>query len=363
MKAHELSAHVHHEDADDEEHNKAGERRTRWVVALAAVMMVGELTVGMITGSMALTADGWHMGTHVGALGLTLVAYWYARTRAGTDTFSFGTGKVYALAGYTSGVLLALVAVWMGVESIEHLIHPDDIKYDEALAVASLGLVVNLVSVFLLSKGHHYGHSHGGHSHAGHSHGAHDHDGHDHDDHGHGNGKGDHGNGKSPAKPQAGTLDFNMRAAFIHVAADAMTSVMAIVALALGKWQGWWFLDPTMGLVGGVVIVWWAISLCRQASGQLLDVVGSPKHERAVRKRLEEIDDVRVADLHVWELGPGRRSAIVSIVSSTPRDVEFYRQAVLGSIQLAHLTIEVHQCALAHEDVGKEAHVAHRHEH
>jgi cation diffusion facilitator family transporter len=252
MKAHELSAHVHHEDADDEEHNKAGERRTRWVVAIAAVMMVGELTVGWITGSMALTADGWHMGTHVGALGLTLVAYWYARTRAGTDTFSFGTGKVYALAGYTSGVLLAMVALLMAVESIEHLIHPDDIKYDEALAVASLGLVVNLVSVWLLSKGHHNRHSHG-HSH-GHSHDrAHSHDGHDHDGHDHA--ASDHAHAKP--KPQPGTLDFNMRAAFIHVAADAMTSVMAIVALALGKWQGWWFLDPTMGIIGGVVIVWW----------------------------------------------------------------------------------------------------------
>ncbi|MFN0252417.1 MAG: CDF family Co(II)/Ni(II) efflux transporter DmeF [Kofleriaceae bacterium] len=362
MKAHELSAHVHHEDADDEAHNKAGERRTRWVVAIAAVMMVGELTVGWITGSMALTADGWHMGTHVGALGLTLVAYWYARTRAGTDTFSFGTGKVYALAGYTSGVLLAMVALLMAIESIEHLIHPHDIAYDEALAVASLGLVVNLVSVWLLSKGHHYGHGHS-HGHApahGHSHVGQSHDGHAHGDH-ENHAARDHAHAKP--KPQPGTLDFNMRAAFIHVAADAMTSVMAIVALSLGKWQGWWFLDPTMGLVGGVVIVWWAISLCRQASGQLLDVVGSPKHERAVRKRLEEIDDVRVADLHVWELGPGRRSAIVSIVSSTPRDVQFYRQAVLDSVTLAHLTIEVHACALPHEDVGKEAHVTHRHEH
>jgi len=398
MQAHELSAHVHHEDADDEEHNKAGERRTRWVVAIAAVMMVGELTVGWITGSMALTADGWHMGTHVGALGLTLVAYWYARTRAGTDTFSFGTGKVYALAGYTSGVLLALVALWMCIESVHHLLEPDVIRYDEALGVAALGLVVNLFSVLLLSKGHHYGHSHGGHSHGGHAHGghahgghAHDHDGHDHShDHaGHDHDHHDHapaanggsatklapngspakvatnGGSTKPAdqKPQAGTLDFNMRAAFIHVLADAMTSVMAIVALALGKWQGWWFLDPAMGIVGGVVIVWWAGSLCRQASGQLLDVVGSPKHERAVRQRLEQIDDVRVADLHVWELGPGRRSAIVSIVSSTPRDVQFYRQAVLDSVTLAHLTIEVHACALPHEDVGKEAQLAHRHEH
>jgi len=157
-----------------------------------------------------------------------------------------------------------------------------------------------------------------------------------------------------------------MRAAFIHVLADAMTSVMAIIALALGMWGGLWFLDPLMGLLGGIVIVWWAIGLCRQASRQLLDVVSSPKHEAIVRQKLEAIDDVRVADLHVWELGPGRRSCIVSVVTSSPREVSFYRDTVLGAIGLAHLTIEIHKCALSHDDVGNvenEAQVAHRHEH
>ncbi len=349
MKAHELSAHVHHEDADDEEHNKAGERRTKWVVLISLVMMFGELTVGYITGSMSLTADGWHMGTHVGALGLTLVAYWYARTRAGNDAFSFGTGKVYALAGFTSGVILVIVAVLMGVESVERLIERPEVDYREALPIAAIGFVVNLGCALLLSKNHHYGHGHG------HAHG-HDHDhAHGHDHHGHG-----------PAKPTAGSLDFNMRAAFIHVLADAMTSVLAIIALALGMWAGLWFLDPAMGLLGGIVIIWWAIGLCRQASGQLLDVVSSPKHEAVVRSKLESIDDVRVADLHVWELGPGRRSCIVSVVTSTPRDVDFYRDAVLGAVGLAHLTIEIHQCALRHDDVGKveaEAPAAHHHDH
>lgn len=350
MPAHELSAHVHHEDADDTEHNKGGERRTRWVIALAAMMMVGELIVGNLTDSMALTADGWHMGTHVGALGLTVVAYWYARTRAGNDAFSFGTGKVYALAGFTSGVLLACVALWMGVESIEHLIHPEAVIYNEALLVATIGLVVNAVSALLLSRNHHYGHGHG-HGH-GHHHGhGHGHDHHDHHDHG------------GAKKPEPGTLDFNMRAAYIHILADAMTSVMAIVALSLGKWADLWFLDPMTGLVGGVVIVWWAISLCRQASGQLLDVVSSPKHEQVVRRQLEAIDDVRVADLHVWELGPGRRSCIVSVVTATPREVDYYRKQVLDALPVAHLTIEIHQCGLTHTDVGNEAQVAHRHEH
>ncbi|MDX2089896.1 MAG: CDF family Co(II)/Ni(II) efflux transporter DmeF [Kofleriaceae bacterium] len=354
MSAHELSAHVHHEDADDE-HNKAGERRTRWVVVLAAVMMVGELIVGKLTGSKALEADGWHMGTHVGALGLTLVAYWYARTRAGNDAFSFGTGKVYALAGYTSGVVLAIVALLLAVESIEHLLDPDAINYNEALLVAAIGLAVNVGSVFLLGKGHHYGHRHG-HGHHHHDHGHHDH----HDDH-------QHTHEHRPERPQAGTLDFNMRAAYIHVLADALTSVMAIIALALGKFAGLWFLDPAMGILGGVVIVVWAGSLCRQASRQLLDVVSSAKHEQLVRQKLEAIDDVRVADLHVWELGPGRRSCIVSIVTSSPREVSFYRDTVLGGLSLAHLTIEIHQCELnhvdAHVDAHAHGHAGHQHEH
>ena len=178
MQAHDLSEHVHHEDADA--HNRAGEHRTRWVVAITAVTMLGELVVGRLTGSVALTADGWHMGTHVGALGLTLVAYWYARTRAGHDAFSFGTGKIYALAGYTSGVLLAIVAIWMAKEGVEHLIGHPEVDYRDALPVAGVGLAVNVVSAYLLSRGHHHDHGHAGHDHAGHDHSGSDHAGHDH---------------------------------------------------------------------------------------------------------------------------------------------------------------------------------------
>src|SRR3979411_82502 len=154
MQAHDLSEHVHHEDGDD--HNRVGERRTRWVVAITGAMMIGELIAGRWTSSVALTADGWHMGTHVGALGLTLVAYWYARTRAGNDAFSFGTGKVYALAGYTSGVLLTLVALYMAFEVVESLIKKPPVDYLDALPVAAIGFVVNLVSAFLLSRSQHY---------------------------------------------------------------------------------------------------------------------------------------------------------------------------------------------------------------
>ena len=370
MEAHDLSEHVHHED--EREHNRVGERRTWWVVAITAAMMVGELLVGWRTDSVALKADGWHMGTHVGALGLTLVAYWYARTRAGRDTFSFGTGKIYALAGYTSGILLAVVAFLMGIEGVEHLSHGDTPDYADALPVAALGFVVNLVSTRLLSRGHHYGHSHGhGHDHHnGHAH--HDHDlhghGHDHADHGHGHDGHSHGghghdhrrNGHDrrdhqAVRPQPGTLDFNLRAAYIHIFADAMTSLAAVAALALGWWADMWYLDGIMGLVGGTVIIWWAVSLCRQASRQLLDVVSSPRHEQIVRERLEAIDDVRVADLHVWELGPGRRSCIVSVVTARPREVSDYRAAVLSALPIAHLTIEVHQCELAHDSARGEA--------
>lgn len=342
MTPHDLSAHAHHEE--DREFNRGGERRTLVVVVLAFVMMIAEIVVGKISGSRALSADGWHMGTHVGALGLTLVAYWYARTRAANDAFSFGTGKVYALAGFTSGVVLAVVALWLGFESIEDLFEGKTPNYNEALPVAVLGLVVNGFSAILLGRGHHYGHGHGHGHHHGPSHAhAHAH-GHDHNGHSHGH----------DAAPQPGTLDFNMRAAYIHILADALTSLLAIVALSLGKWANLWFLDPLTGLVGGVVIILWAISLCRAASRQLLDVVSSPSHEALVREQLEAIDDVRIADLHVWELGPGRRSCIVSLVTAAPRDVAFYRAKVLEALPIAHLTIEVHECGL-HEQRAAQA--------
>jgi cation diffusion facilitator family transporter len=350
---HDLSAHAHHEE--EEEHNRIGERRTLYVVLLTLVMMIGELIVGYLTGSTALKADGWHMGTHVGALGLTLAAYWYARRHAGNDVFSFGTGKVYALAGYTSGVVLAIVAIMIAKEGIEHLISFEKVDYDEALVVAVIGLIVNLASALLLNSGHHFGHGHGhGHGHA-HAHGGHHHD-HAHDP-GHQHSAHDH----VKPKLEAGTLDFNLRAAYIHVLADAFTSLLAIAALSLGKWGGLWYLDPLMGPIGGAVILWWSITLCRQASGQLLDVTSSTKHEEVVRRRLEAIDDVRVADLHVWELGPGRRSCIVSVVTATPRDVGFYRDAVLGALPVAHLTIEIHRCELPHNELERKQESAHQH--
>jgi cation diffusion facilitator family transporter len=251
------------------------------------------------------------MGTHAGALGLALLAYWYARTRAGSDAFVFGTGKVYALAGYTSGVILAGVAVWMGIEAVSRLIDRPEINFRDALPVAVIGLAVNVVSALLLASGSQ----------------DHKHHDHDHSHHHH---------------------DHNLRGAYLHVLADALTSVLAIAALALGYAFDLWFLDPLTGLVGGVVILLWSAGLCRSAARQLLDVVPSAEHEQLVRSRLEAIDDVKVADLHVWELGPGQRSCIVSLVTSTPREVAFYKQAILDAVPVAHLTIEIHHCSRGH---------------
>lgn len=296
----ETLPHLGHDHAGQPPHD-LHEKRTRWVVGVALLMMVAELVVGKLSGSMALTADGWHMATHVGALGISALAYWYARTRAGHRSFPFGTGKVYSLAGYTNAILLAVVACWMIVESIERFVHPTTIRYGEAIPVAVLGLVVNLVSAKLL----------------------------DHDD--------DHG-------------DHNIRAAYLHVVADALTSVLAIGALVAGRFLGWTVLDPVMGIVGALVILRWGWGLIRDTSRPLLDATGCEASEAKVRTRLEALDDVKVADLHLWELGPGRKGCVVALVTSTPREARFYREAVLAELPLAHLTVEVHACVHDHTD-------------
>jgi cation diffusion facilitator family transporter len=336
---HALREHAHHHDVVID--RRGGERRTRWVVLIATTMMFTELIVGSITGSLALTADGWHMATHVGALGMTLGAYWFARTRATSDAFTFGTGKVYALAGYTSGIVLALVAVWMFYEAEQHLVERPFVDFGEALPIAVLGLGVNLVSAVLLGHGHvDHGHDHDhdhDHDDHDHDHDDHDHDhDHDHDDHDH-----DHHHDHD-------RRDHNLRAAYLHVLADAVTSVLAIGALCAGRWAGMWYLDPVAGLVGGVVVLSWSVSLCRAAGRQLLDVVPNKEHERTLRARLEAVDDVRIADLHVWELGPGSRGCIVSLVTAQPREIDYYRGVILDTVSIDHLTVEVHCCSLGH---------------
>jgi cation diffusion facilitator family transporter len=294
------------------------ERRTRWVVVITASMMVVELIIGSLTNSMALTADGWHMATHAGALGMSALAYWFARTRSKAEAFSFGTGKVYALAGYTSAVVLGIVALLMFAESIRRLMQPSPIHFSEALPVAVIGLLVNLASVKLLDADDHHHHD----DHDDH-HDHHDADDH-HDDHHHHH-------------------DHNMRAAYMHVLADAFTSVLAIVALVGGRYAGWKFLDPLMGIVGGIIILRWSVGLCKGAARQLLDMVPSPSLAQAIRKRLE-IGDVKVADLHLWELAPGRRGCIVSLVTETPEDSTVYKSLLDGIEGITHLTVEVQRC-------------------
>ncbi|MCA9602957.1 MAG: CDF family Co(II)/Ni(II) efflux transporter DmeF [Myxococcales bacterium] len=294
------------------------ESRVRWVVLLTFVMMVVELVAGIWSGSMALTADGWHMATHVGALGFSALAYWFARTRATHDAFSFGTGKVYALAGYTSAVALGLAALWMVVESVGRLLHPNPIHYEEALPVAILGLLVNIASAALLHHDHGHGHDHG-----------HDHD---HASHEHSHGEHDEAH-----------KDHNLRAAYAHVLADALTSVLAIVALAAGMYLSWSFVDPLMGIVGAVVILHWGVGLVRSSGSELLDTSPSLEAEAAVRSALEKIDDVRVTDLHLWEVGQGQRYCMVSFVTREPRATGYYRAAILGAVRVDHLTVEVHR--------------------
>lgn len=279
------------------------ERATRVVVLLTAVTMVIEIAAGLWTGSMALLADGWHMASHAGALGLAWVAYWYARTRSQSAHFAFGTGKVHALSGYTSALALGGVALWMAFESIVRLVRAEPVMFDEALPIAAVGLAVNLLSAWLLRGG---GPGH----------------------HGHGHGHGD-------------TRDHNVRAAYLHVVADALTSVLALCALAGGRAFGWTALDPLMGVVGAGLILYWAVGLARSAARQLLDVVPQTGVASSIRAALEGVDDVRVRDLHVWELGFGHRACIVTVQSGSPREVDFYRQIVLDCARVDHLTVEV----------------------
>jgi len=331
--------HEYAESHGDAGARREGERRTLVVVGLTALMMVAEIVVGRWSGSMALFADGVHMATDVAALGLAAVAYYYARTRAGHEAHSFGTGKVYALGGYTSAIVLVGTAVWMAVDSIERLLSPVTISFGEALPVAIVGLVVNLVSAKLLDHsaiGHDHSHGHAD-DHAGHAHADHDHDaiadeGHAHD------------------RKSEPVEDHNLRAAYLHAVADAVTSILAIGALLAARYLGLTFLDPVMGLAGAALIVVWGVRLSRSAAKQLLDIAPSVDETRTIRRELEAVDDVCVADLHVWELGPGERSCIVKLVTSSPRDPSFYRDLIKSKVKLSHLTVEVQRCT-AHHDV------------
>ena len=297
------------------------ELRTWLVVGVAAAMMIAEIVGGSIFHSMALIADGWHMSTHAGALSVAALAYGYARRHATDSRFAFGTGKVGELAAFGSAVLLGVISLLIGWESVGRLINPSPIRFQEATLIASLGLAVNIVSTWLLHQGghDHASHDHAAHDHAGHSHGADAHGAHDH---------------------QAQSHDNNLRAAYLHVFADAVVSFLTIGGLLAGRYLGWVWMDPLIGILGAVVIAQWSVSLMRVAGCSLLDVSVDSHLPQTVRSRLETADD-HISDLHLWRLGPGHQALIVSIHADAPGTPEAYKAKLAGIPGLSHVTIEV----------------------
>src|SRR5438874_12281103 len=288
------------------------ERRTRIVIGLTAAMMVVEIAVGLMSHSMALLADGWHMSTHVLAFLITAAAYYFARTQAGNARFSFGTGKIGVLGGFTSAVVLSIVAVLMAGESVHRLFSPLEIHFNEAIGIACIGLLVNLGCAVLLADRHHES-GHGS---------AHDH-------------------------------DLNLRAAYLHVLADAFTSVLAITALTGGKFFGWAWLDPVVGVVGSGVVFSWAYTLLRDTSGILLDrTPASSDLPAEIRRAVESAGDLLVADLHVWQVGVVNFAAMISVVAHEPKSCESYRALLRGHQELVHITIETQHCREDHESIA-----------
>lgn len=280
-------------------------KRTLWVVALTIVMMVGEISAGYITGSMALLADGFHMATHAGSLGIAAAAYAFARKHAENSAYSFGTGKVGDLGGFASALILGLISLGIGVESVIRFFEPTQVQFGMAILIAVIGLIVNIVSALLLGGG---GHAHG--------------HGHSHDHHGHSHGE-----------------DNNLRSAYVHVLADAVTSVLAIVALLAGKYLGWVWLDPVMGIVGAVVIARWAWSLMRDTASVLLDKTDKHVAEE-IRELLDQSGKLQITDLHVWRVGPEARAAIVSVHGSSELSADDVRAALKPVHEVTHLTVE-----------------------
>lgn len=274
-------------------------KRTLWVVALTVAMMIGEIAAGYITGSMALLADGFHMATHAGALGIAAAAYGYAKRHASSSRYSFGTGKVGDLGGFASALILGMVSLAIGVESVMRLLQPTEVQFGTATLIAIVGLIVNIVSALLLGHGHSHGH--------------------DHDHHGHG--------------------DNNLKSAYVHVIADALTSVLAIAALLAGRYLGWVWLDPVIGIVGAVVIARWAWSLMGVTSAVLLDQTDELVAEE-IRELVETPGDATITDLHVWRVGPEAHAAIVSVLGEATANAESIRERLKPVHEVSHLTVE-----------------------
>ncbi|HUB12479.1 MAG TPA: CDF family Co(II)/Ni(II) efflux transporter DmeF [Acetobacteraceae bacterium] len=330
--------------------HEANERRSWAVIALCGVMMATEVVGGLSFHSIALVADGLHMSTHAGALLLAAMAYSYARRYSEDPRFTFGTGKLGDLAGFSSAIVLLMIAMLIGYEAVSRLIAPVPIRFREAIPIACLGLVVNLASVWLLGGGLEHGH---GHTHRnGHRpHGDHhDHDGgHDHDhDRGHELGGHDHHHHAADhhRAHAAAHRDNNMRAAIVHVLADATVSLLVMLGLSLAWMFGWLWMDPLAGMIGAVVIVSWSWSLIRDTGAVLLDMAPDRHTVQRIRRLVESAGD-RLNDLHVWRLGPGHLGVILSVATEAPHDAAFYRAQLAEVPALSHVTIEVEQNAKA----------------
>jgi len=319
MHADSLDSWRHEHVFLGEDHAR-NERRSWAVVALCGAMMVAEIVGGLLWGSMALIADGLHMSTHAGALVIAAFAYAYARRHARDERFVFGTGKLGDLAAFSSALVLAMIALLIGYESIERLTHPVPIAFDKAIPLAALGLIVNLLSAWLL----HDGQDHADHApHEGHHH-------HDHADHHHRH------------------ADHNLRAAYVHVVADAAVSVLALIGLTAGRVLGWVWLDPVMGIVGMLVIANWSRNLIRASGVVLLDMKTEDGIASEIAHRLEAERGDRISDFHLWRVGPGHNAAVVSLVSDRPEPPAVYKSRLAGIEGLSHITVEVQRCPGEH---------------
>ncbi len=306
-----------HEHVFEQDKEQAGERRTVIVTLVTAVMMIVEILAGIFFGSMALLADGLHMASHATALGINTFAYRYARIHANDKRFNFGTGKVNTLGGFTGAILLGFFALFMFWKSAKRLFSPVGIAFDQAIFVAGVGLLVNLVSVVILDIRQKDAHSHndGPHEHSEHHRAGHHHD-HDH----------------------------NLQSAYLHVLADALTSVLAIVALLSAKYFGLIWMDPLTGLLGGIMVFRWSLGLLRTTSHILLDGNGPEEIQQKIKESIEIDGDSRISDLHLWSVGPHIYGVIISVVACKPLEPEQYKKLIPPNLGLVHVTVEISRC-------------------
>ncbi len=304
------SSRIHTHQFD--EGNPLAQKRILLAAILTAVMMLLEVAGGWIFNSMALLADGWHMSSHMLALGLAYMAYRAARHYARDARFSFGTWKIEILAGYSSAILLIVVAIFMAFHSAERLMFPVPIHYDEAILIAVLGLIVNLLCAWLLHDHHHHHHHHHHHGHGhGQDHGAHHH-------------------------------DLNQKAAFLHVVADAVTSVLAIIALIAGKYMGWSFLDALLGIAGAVLVARWAVGLIKETGKTLLDAEMDHPVVEEIREVIEDLPvAVKITDLHVWKVAKGKFSCILALETAEELTADQVRHALTVHDEIVHVSVEI----------------------